>query len=74
MARIGTTNVGDGDRLLRLVLGALLAVVGVTGLADYLALEAWIAAIALVVGTILIATGLARRCLIYRVGGLDTTR
>ena len=71
-------NVGSMDRNVRLVLGAILAVVGITGYAG-LAPLAWIgigqalaSVIVVALGVILLATGLARTCLLYQLLGMTT--
>lgn len=74
MARMITANVGESDRLVRLGLGILLAILGLAGLTAYLDVEMWVSVVGLVVGAILIATGLARRCLLYRAFGIDTSQ
>lgn len=71
-------NVGGTDRMARLVLGPVLIVAGIAGYAGLLPLavgplpQALTAVIVFVLGAILFATGLARRCLLNRLVGLDT--
>lgn len=73
-------NVGSMDRTVRIALGALLVLAGVGGYAGVVPL-AWIgvgqalAGVAvLLLGLILLGTGLARTCLIYAVLGMSTAR
>ena len=71
-------NVGGTDRMARLVLGVVLIVAGIAGYAGLLPLavgplpQALTAVIVFVFGAILLATGLARRCLLNRLVGFDT--
>lgn len=66
-------NVGNVDRYLRLVSGAVGIVIGLAGLLELLALETAVSVVFLIVGAILIATGYTRQCLLYRPLGIDTT-
>ena len=66
------------DRSVRIALGALLVLVGVVGYAGFLPL-AWLGigqalagVLAVVLGVILLATGIGRTCLIYSVLGIST--
>lgn len=65
-------NVGGYDRLVRLVVGALLILVGVAGYAGAIAVGAALSIVILLVGVILAGTGLARTCLFYRLVGFST--
>ncbi|MFW5938540.1 MAG: YgaP family membrane protein [Halanaeroarchaeum sp.] len=67
-------NVGTTDRYLRLVVGALLTAVGLTGLLDLWEVSTVIAAVLLVVGVVFLGTGYSRQCLLYRPLGIDTNR
>jgi hypothetical protein len=65
-----TANVGTPDRIIRLVLGAILIAlpfVGIAGVAD-----TWLAWAAPIVGVILAGTAFLSFCPIYRVLGLST--
>lgn len=71
-------TVGNLDRNVRLLVGAVLAVVGVAGYAGVLGL-AWLgigqalaAVVLFVIGAILLVTGATRYCVIYSLFGLDT--
>lgn len=63
-------NVGSIDKIVRLVAGALLAAYGLlgAGLASTLGL------VALVVGVVLVATGLFNFCPIFKVLGISSFR
>jgi hypothetical protein len=71
-------NVGGYDRIARIAVGLLLAVVGVAGYAGVVALalgplpQALASVLAFVAGAILLGTGLARTCLLYRIVGFST--
>ncbi|WP_255148637.1 YgaP family membrane protein [Halorarius halobius] len=72
-------NVGGYDRIARLVLGPILAIVGGAGLLGVVTIAAGtlgvaIAAVALLVGLVFLATGLTQKCPLNRVLGLDTYR
>lgn len=71
-------NVGATDRTVRIALGALLVLAGVAGYAGLLGL-AWIgigqalaSVVVALIGLVLLATGLARTCLLYSVLGMST--
>lgn len=68
------TNVGEFDRIARVVLGLVLVGVGVAGYADYLSLGLGIAVVAAVVGLVLIVTAATRSCPIFAVLGIDSVR
>ncbi|WP_135664716.1 YgaP family membrane protein [Halorhabdus rudnickae] len=66
-------NVGSVDRTVRIVAGLVLGAVGLAVLAGFLsALGTVIAALALVVGVVLLGTALTRQCLLYELVGIDT--
>jgi hypothetical protein len=70
-------NVGRTDRLVRFVVGGVLAVVGLAALGGLFSIAAGTAGlvaavVALVLGVVLIATGYTRSCLLYRPFGIDT--
>ncbi|MFB6267993.1 MAG: DUF2892 domain-containing protein [Halodesulfurarchaeum sp.] len=68
-------NVGVTDRNVRIVVGIVLAALGVGVFAGPLA--AWgtvVGAIAILAGLILLGTGLTQRCLLYIPFGMDTGR
>lgn len=65
-------NVGSADRYIRLVLGAVLAVVGVAGLLGVWAMNIAIAVVLVVVGAVFLGTGYTRQCLLYKPFGIDT--
>ncbi len=67
-------NVGGFDRTARLVIGSLLTVFGIGGLANVLSLGTIVGAVALVIGLVFLATGMTRLCLLYQVVGVDTCR
>ncbi|WP_255190894.1 YgaP family membrane protein [Natronobeatus ordinarius] len=68
------TNVGGLDRTARLVVGILLAVVGIAALVEVLEFGAVVGAIALVVGLVLVATGAFQSCPMYQLLGVDTCK
>lgn len=73
-------NVGDLDRIARLVVGSLLVLAGIAGYAGALGLaygplpQALASVLVAVVGLIVLATGLTRSCLIYSLLGVATNR
>lgn len=66
-------NIGAGDRQTRLVVGVLLAAVGIASLGDVLGLGTTVGTVLTLVGVVLVATGLVRVCLLYRLLGVDTS-
>lgn len=66
------TNVCAIDRMVRLALGVVLAVVGAVALAGVLALGTTVGAVALVVGVVLLGTGTVQLCPLYALLGIDT--
>lgn len=73
-------NVGGTDRIARLVVGPVLILAGIAGYAGLLALavgplpQALTAGIVLLVGAVLLVTGLIQRCPLNRVLGFNTYR
>jgi hypothetical protein len=67
------TNVGSTDRYIRLVLGAVLAIVGLAGLLGIWAMNTVIAVVLVVVGAVFVGTGYTRQCLLYKPFGIDTS-
>lgn len=65
-------NVGNLDRIVRIVVGVLAAVAGVVAVAGYWQAGAVVGGVTLLVGAILLATGTIRRCPIYAGTGIDT--
>lgn len=61
-------NVGSGDRLFRIVVGA-----GITALIYLAPLTGTAALVAGIIAVYLLATALLSRCLFYKLGGIDTT-
>ena len=70
-------NVGSLDRTVRLVLGALLVVVGIVSYAGLIPLGPLPAAlgaiVAVVFGLVLLVTGYRQSCLLYLPFGIDTS-
>lgn len=71
-------NVGDTDRIVRLVLGVALAVVGVAWLGGVVTFGAGVAGtvaalVAVLVAVGLLATGATRTCPVYLAADVDTT-
>lgn len=72
-------NVGDFDRIVRLVVGPILLLVGIGTFAGVLSLGTGttglaLATIATLAGLVLVVTAFTRTCLLYSVLGLDTSR
>jgi len=66
-------NVGAMDRNVRIVVGIVLGAVGVAVFAGPLSdLGAIVGAIALLVGFVMLGTGLTQQCLLYQLVGIDT--
>jgi hypothetical protein len=65
-------NVGGLDRIARLILGPLVALVGAGVLFGVLATNRTVGVVLLVVGVVLVFTGLTRRCLVHRLLGINT--
>lgn len=62
-------NVGKMDRLIRLVIGAMLIIAGLT-----VVQSGTVTAIAIVVGIVLIATSVVKFCPLYRSIGVRTCK
>jgi len=62
-------NVGSTDKIIRLIAGAALAAWGVLGAG----LSSTIGIVALIVGVVLIATGLINFCPIFKILGISTS-
>jgi len=73
-------NVGGTDRIARLVIGPVLILAGVAGYAGLLALavgplpQALVAGIVLLVGAVLLVTGVVQQCPLNSVLGFNTYR
>ncbi|QIB73178.1 DUF2892 domain-containing protein [Halogeometricum borinquense] len=72
-------NVGGYDRIARLVVGLLLVIVGAAAVAGLFTIATGtlglvLAGGALVVGAVLLTTGLTQKCLLNDVIGMDTYR
>lgn len=67
-------NIGTADRTARLIVGGLLALIGLAMVADVVAVGQLFGTVALVAGVVLIGTALVRTCLLYRLLGIDTVR
>ncbi|MGM0371514.1 MAG: YgaP family membrane protein [Halobacteriota archaeon] len=65
-------NVGETDRTLRLAAGMLLGILGAIGALGQATFSPLIGVLLLVVGLVLLGTGLTRSCLLYRPLGIDT--
>lgn len=73
-------NVGGNDRIARLIIGPILVLVGIAGYAGFLGLaigplpQALTSVIVLLVGLILLVTGLVQKCVLNRILGINTAR
>lgn len=69
-------NVGETDRLVRLVVGIVLLAVAVAGFAELFTYEPITSTVGLailaVIGLVLVATGALRQCALYRLLGINT--
>ncbi|WP_251331028.1 YgaP family membrane protein [Haloplanus pelagicus] len=65
-------NVGGVDRLARLVGGPIVALLGIGALVGVLPASQVVGVGLFVVGIVLLATGVTRRCLVHRLLGIDT--
>lgn len=66
-------NVGITDRYVRIVIGIVLGAVGIAVFAGPLAsLGTIVGALALIVGVVMLGTGLTQRCLLYQPFGFNT--
>ncbi|AJF27604.1 MULTISPECIES: DUF2892 domain-containing protein [unclassified Haloarcula] len=66
-------NIGSSDRLTRIAVGLVLAVAGLATLGGLLGFGTTVGAVATLLGVVLVATGLVRMCLLYRLLGIDTS-
>jgi len=66
-------NIGAADRLTRIAVGLVLAVVGLATLGGLLGLGTTVGTVTTLLGVVLIATSLVRVCLLYRLVGIDTS-
>lgn len=66
-------NVGDMDRIVRILLGVILLALGVAGLGDVVSTGVPLGVVLAVVGAVLVGTGVMRSCLIYNFIGVDTS-
>lgn len=69
-----TPNVSMADRTVRLVVGVLLAAIGLAVIGGLASLGPVVGAGALIVGAVLLVTGLTRQCPAYSLLGLNTAR
>ncbi|WP_302080102.1 YgaP family membrane protein [Salinibaculum rarum] len=67
-------NVGGLDRTARLVVGPILAIVGIATLLEVLDLGTVFGAAALLFGVVFLVTGLTRVCFLHRLLGINTCR
>ena len=72
-------NVGNTDRLVRFVVGGLLAVVGLAQIGGVLSLAAGttglvVGVVAIVFGLVLVGTGYTQSCLLYGPLGINTAK
>ncbi|CCQ33023.1 hypothetical protein HLRTI_001099 [Halorhabdus tiamatea SARL4B] len=68
-------NVGALDRNVRLIVGIALGAIGLAIFAGPLSnLGTVVGAIALLVGVVMLGTGLTQQCLLYQLIGLDTSK
>jgi hypothetical protein len=66
-------NIGATDRVVRIAVGIALAAVGLASLGDLLGFGVTVGAALTLVGLVLVGTGFARVCLLYRLLGVDTS-
>jgi hypothetical protein len=66
-------NIGVLDRRVRVVVGVALAAGGLATLGGPFSLPSAAGAAATLLGVVLLATGLVRVCLLYRLLGIDTS-
>jgi len=66
-------NIGATDRRTRILVGSVLAAVGLATLGGLLGFGTTVGAVATLLGVVLVATGLVRICLLYRLLGIDTS-
>ena len=65
-------NVGDIDRIVRLLLGVVLLALGVAGVAKVVSTGLPLGVVLALVGAVLIGTGAMKSCLLYQFIGVDT--
>ncbi|WP_049888216.1 MULTISPECIES: DUF2892 domain-containing protein [Natrinema] len=66
-------NMGSTDRIVRAVVGAVLAAVGIVIRGGALEFGTTLGGVALVIGIVFLGTALVRTCLLYRILGIDTS-
>ncbi|MFB6190975.1 MAG: DUF2892 domain-containing protein [Candidatus Nanohaloarchaea archaeon] len=66
------TNVGDTDRMVRLVLGAVLTAVSAAGFLDYMSMSPVVAGVVGAAGLVLLVTGYTRKCPVLQMAGVST--
>ncbi|MBZ6496871.1 YgaP family membrane protein [Natrinema longum] len=66
-------NIGSMDRIVRAVVGAVLAAVGIAIFGGALEFGTTLGGVALVIGVVFLGTALVRTCLLYRILGIDTS-
>jgi hypothetical protein len=66
-------NVGDMDRIVRILLGVVLLALGVAGLGEVLSTGVPLGVVLALAGVVLIGTGVMRSCLLYNFIGVDTS-
>ena len=62
------TNEGMVDRIVRVVLGIVLIIVG------FFAIDNWFGIVLGIIGIVVLATGAVGHCLLYRVLGINTNK
>jgi hypothetical protein len=67
------SNIGSVDRAVRLGVGGAMAATGLAAFAGLVDLSGVVAALAVLLGLVLVGTALVRVCLLYRLVGLDTS-
>lgn len=65
-------NIGSTDRIARVLLGTLLAVIGVAGAVDFVALGTGIGILLAVIGVVLLGTAAFRLCILYEILDIRT--
>ena len=66
-------NVGDMDRIVRLLLGVVLLALGVAGLAEVVSTGTPLGVVLAIFGLVLVGTAAMRSCLLYQFIGVDTS-
>jgi hypothetical protein len=67
------SNIGATDRVVRIAVGIALAAVGLASLGNLLGFGVTVGAALTLLGLVLVGTGFARVCLLYRLLGVDTS-